>query len=229
MPAYLQFGLKNTSAKVMNYLYENRSDAGKQLAEPLKIFQGKDAIILAIPRGGLPIGAEVARALKVPLDVALTKKIGHPQHREYAIGAVSLDSIILSETEIVPKAYIEEETARIRQVLQKRQDQYYKDRKPLSLKDKIVIVVDDGIATGNTLMATVQLVSKQAPAEIIVAIPVAPVHAVHMLEALPEIDRVICLATPSNFRAVGQFYLHFFQLPDDEAIRILEDVNSAIH
>ena len=209
----------------MNYLYENRNDAGKQLAEPLKEFQGENTVVLAIPRGGLPIGSEVAMALKAPLDVALTKKIGHPRHREYAVGAVSLDSIILSETEIIPKAYIEEETARIRKVLQKRQDQYYQKRKPLSLKDKVVIVVDDGIATGNTLMATVQLVSQQAPAKIVVAIPVAPVQAIHMLEALPEIDRVICLATPANFRAVGQFYLHFYQVSDEEAIRILEQAN----
>ena len=206
-------------------MYENRTDAGKQLAVPLKDYQGLETVVLAIPRGGLPIGAEVARALKVPLDVALTKKIGHPQHREYAIGAVSLESVILNESEIVPKSYIEEETTRIREELQRRQDQYYKNRKPLSLKNKVVIVVDDGIATGNTLMATVQLVSKQNPSQIIVAIPVAPVQAIHMLEALPEIDRVICLATPSNFRAVGQFYLHFYQVSDEEAIRILELAN----
>ena len=206
-------------------MYENRTDAGKQLAVPLKDYQGLETVVLSIPRGGLPIGAEVARALKVPLDVALTKKIGHPQHREYAIGAVSLESVILNESEIVPKSYIEEETTRIREELQRRQDQYYKNRKPLSLKNKVVIVVDDGIATGNTLMATVQLVSKQNPSQIIVAIPVAPVQAIHMLEALPEIDRVICLATPSNFRAVGQFYLHFYQVSDEEAIRILELAN----
>lgn len=212
---------------MMNYLYENRTDAGKQLAEPLKEYQGMDTVVLAIPRGGLPIGAEVARELKAPLDVALSKKIGHPQHREYAVGAVSLESVILNETESIPKAYIEEETVRIRKELQRRQDQYYKNRKPLSLKDKVVIVVDDGIATGNTLIATVQLVSKQAPAKIIAAIPVAPAQAVHMLEALPEIDRVICLATPSNFRAVGQFYLHFYQVSDEEAIRILDQLKSA--
>ncbi len=206
-------------------MYENRTDAGKQLAVPLKDYKGLETVVLSIPRGGLPIGAEVARALKVPLDVALTKKIGHPQHREYAIGAVSLESVILNESEIVPKSYIEEETTRIREELQRRQDQYYKNRKPLSLKNKVVIVVDDGIATGNTLMATVQLVSKQNPSQIIVAIPVAPVQAIHMLEALPEIDRVICLATPSNFRAVGQFYLHFYQVSDEEAIRILELAN----
>ena len=212
----------------MNYLYENRTDAGKQLVEPLREYQGQDVVILAIPRGGLPIGAEIAPALQAPLDVALTKKIGHPQHREYAIGAVSLESVILSETEIIPKSYIDEEVDRIRKVLQKRQDQYYQNRRPMSLKGKIVIVVDDGIATGNTLRATVQLVSKQQPAQIIVAIPVAPSLAIHMLEAMVEVDRVVCLATPSNFRAVGQFYLHFYQVSDEEAIRILDQVNAII-
>ena len=212
---------------MMSYLYENRTDAGKKLVAPLLEYKGQDTVVLAIPRGGLPIGAEVARALKVPLDVALSKKIGHPQHREYAIGAVSLVSVILSESEVVPKAYIEEETARIRKELQRRQDQYYKSRRPLPLKNKVVIVVDDGIATGNTLMATVQLVSKQNPSKIVVAIPVAPAQAIHVLEALPEIDRVICLATPFDFRAVGQFYLHFYQVSDEEAIRILDEVNRA--
>ncbi|MDX1315597.1 MAG: phosphoribosyltransferase family protein, partial [Eudoraea sp.] len=208
--------------------YQNRNDAGKQLAEALGEYQGQDTVILAIPRGGLPIGAEVATALKAPLDVALTKKIGHPLHREYAIGAVSLESVILSETESIPKAYIEEETARIQEVLRERQDQYYQNRKPMSLRGKVVIVVDDGIATGNTLRATVQLVSKQKPDKIIVAIPVAPPQAIHMLEAQAEVDRVICLATPYNFRAVGQFYLHFYQVSDEEAIRILEEANREI-
>jgi predicted phosphoribosyltransferase len=209
----------------MGYLFENRTDAGKQLSEPLKEFRGQDIVVLAIPRGGLPVGAEVAKALKAPMDVVLTKKIGHPYQREYAIGAVSLESVIVSDPGTIPRAYIEEETARIREVLQKRQDQYYKNRRPLSLKDKVVIVVDDGIATGNTLRATVQLVAKQIPSKIIVAIPVAPSQAVHMLEALPEVDRVICLATPMNFQAVGQFYLHFYQVSDEEAIRILEESN----
>ncbi|MCE2613017.1 phosphoribosyltransferase [Flavobacteriaceae bacterium D16] len=212
----------------MGYLYENRTDAGKQLAKQMISYQGRDVVVLAIPRGGLPIGAEVARILKAPLDVALSKKIGHPYNREYALGAVSLESMVISDTETIPKAYIEEETARIRETLRKRQDQYYKNRKPVPLRDKLVIVVDDGIATGNTLMATVQLVAKQSPAKIIVGIPVAPRQAVRMLDALPEVDKVICLATPSDFRAVGQFYLHFYQVSDEEAIRILDEVNSAI-
>ncbi len=212
----------------MGYLYENRTDAGKQLAEQLRSFIGQDVVVLAIPRGGLPVGAEVAQVLKAPLDVVLTKKIGHPHHREYAIGAVSMDGVILGDTETIPEAYIVEETARIREVLKERHSQYYRDRRPIPLKNKIVIVVDDGIATGNTLMATVQLVAKQEPSRIVVGIPVAPRSAVQNLENMPEVDEVVCLATPLNFMAVGQFYLHFYQVSDKEAIKILESTNQAI-
>ena len=211
----------------MNYLYENRTDAGKQLAEQLRPFIGQDVVVLAIPRGGLPIGAEVAQVLKAPLDVVLTKKIGHPHHKEYAIGAVSMDGVILSDTDTISENYIIEETARIREVLKERHRQYYKNRRPVDLKDKIVIVVDDGIATGNTLMATVQLVAKQNPSRIIVGIPVAPRSAVQNLESMPQVDEVVCLATPLNFMAVGQFYLHFYQVSDKEAIKILEGADKA--
>ncbi|MBT8210150.1 MAG: phosphoribosyltransferase [Eudoraea sp.] len=208
-------------------MYENRTDAGKQLAEQLRPFIGQDIVVLAIPRGGLPVGAEVAAVLNAPLDVVLTKKIGHPHHKEYAIGAVSMDGVILSDTETIPEDYIIEETARIREVLRARHGQYYRNRNPLPLKDKVVIIVDDGIATGNTLIATVQLVAKQKPSRIIVGIPVAPRSAVQRLEAMPEVDEVVCLATPLNFMAVGQFYLHFYQVSDKEAITILEGADKA--
>ena len=211
----------------MGYLYENRTDAGKQLAEQLRSITGQDIVVLAIPRGGLPVGAEVAKVLNAPLDVVLTKKIGHPHHREYAIGAVSMDGVILSDTRTIPETYIVEETARIREVLQERHSQYYRNRSPLPLKNKTVIVVDDGIATGNTLMATVQLVAKQRPSRIVVGIPVAPRSAVQNLEAMSEVDEVVCLATPYNFMAVGQFYLHFYQVSDKEAIKILEGTDTA--
>ena len=209
----------------MGYLYENRTDAGKQLAEQLRSYVGQDVVVLAIPRGGLPVGTEVAQLLKAPMDVVLTKKIGHPHHREYAIGAVSMDGVILGDTESIPETYIIEETARIREVLRERHAQYYRDREPIPLNGKIVIVVDDGIATGNTLIATVQLVAKQKPARIVVGIPVAPRSSVHVLEKMPEVDEVVCLATPLNFMAVGQFYLHFYQVSDKEAIKILEHAN----
>jgi len=207
-------------------MFKDRIDAGNQLAEKLVQFKNENVVVLAIPRGGLPIGAIVAKTLNAPLDVALTKKIGHPFHKEYAIGAVSLEGIILTDGIEVTQSYIEEETSRIRKKLKERQDQYYKQQSPVNLKNKTVIVVDDGIATGNTLLATVELVSNQEPDEIIVAIPVAPSSAIRRLEVNPNVDEVICLRTPHNFRAVGQFYEEFYQVSDQEAIQLLSEANA---
>ncbi len=206
-------------------MFKDRTEAGMLLAEKLLYFNNKNVAVLAIPRGGLPLGAIVAKALNAPLDVALTKKIGHPYNKEYAIGAVSLDSRILSTAIEASEAYIEEETKKIREVLARRRDQYYKNSQPQDVKDKIVIVVDDGIATGNTILATIELVHKMKPAQIVVAIPVAPTSAIKKLNNSPYVNEVICLQTPYNFRAVGQFYDEFDTVTDEKAIRILEEYN----
>ncbi|MCK5441725.1 MAG: phosphoribosyltransferase [Maribacter sp.] len=204
-------------------MFRDRIDAGLQLAEKLMKFKNENAVVLAIPRGGLPLGAIVAKALKAPLDVVLTKKIGHPFHKEYAIGAVSLEGIILTDAIEIHPNYVEEETARIRKKLKERHDQYYKHRSPEDLKDKVVIIVDDGIATGNTILATMELVDKEKPNKIVVAIPVAPISAIRKLEDTPNVDEVICLQTPHDFQAVGQFYKEFYQVSDQEAIQLLEE------
>ena len=209
-------------------MFKDRIDAGTQLAEKLLAFKSQNVVVLAIPRGGLPLGAIVAKALNAPLDVALTKKIGHPYNKEYAIGAVSLENIILSDAIGVTKGYIEEETVRLRKKLKERHKQYYKNNEPQSLKDKTVIIIDDGIATGNTILVTIELVNMQNPDKIIVAIPVAPPSTVRKLEASPEVDEVICLETPYNFHAVGQVYQEFFQVSDQEALNLLEDSNENI-
>ncbi len=203
-------------------MFEDRIDAGMQLASALTKFEGEDAVVLAVPRGGLPLGSIVAKALQAPMDVVLTKKIGHPYHKEYAIGAVSLEDSILSDAFGVTKSYIRDETIRIRQQLKKRHEAYFKGRAPLELKDKIVVIVDDGIATGNTILVTAQLVKKQQPRQIVVAVPVAPRSAVQKLEAAATIDEVVCLTTPANFHAVGQFYRDFDAVSDQEAIKLLE-------
>ncbi|MBQ0734730.1 phosphoribosyltransferase [Aquimarina celericrescens] len=208
--------------------FRDRIQAGLQLAKELHSYKDKPVVVLAIPRGGLPLGAAVARVLEAPLDVALTKKIGHPYNKEYAIGAVSLNSRILSAALEASEEYIEEETKRIREVLIHRQKQYYKNLKPQNLKDKTVIIVDDGIATGNTILATIELIYQNQPAKIIVAVPVAPATAVEKLKSSAHVDEVICLHTPNNFRAVGQFYDEFNTVTDEEAIRILEECNKAI-
>jgi len=205
-------------------MFKDRNDAGMQLAQKLAAYKDKGVlVILAVPRGGLPLGAIIAKALNTSLDVVLSKKIGHPHNREYAIGAVSLESVILSDAVGIPKSYVEEETKRIREKLQKRYDQYYKNRTPQNVKDKIVIIVDDGIATGNTIKATAELVHAQKPSKTVVAIPVAPKSAIENLQKSPYIDEVVCLQTPSNFLAVGQFYEDFDQVSDEEAISILDE------
>ena len=203
-------------------MFKDRIDAGTQMAEKLLKFKNEKVVVLAIPRGGLPIGAIVAKALNAPLDVALTKKIGHPNHKEYAIGAVSLKDMVLTDSKGVTQGYIIEETKRIRKKLQQRYDQYYNKRSPQNIEDKTVIIVDDGIATGNTLLATIELVSKQSPKKIIVAIPVAPSSALKKLESTAKVDEVICLQVPFNFQAVGQFYDEFGQVSDKEAISTLD-------
>ncbi len=204
-------------------MFEDRTHAGLQLAQKLSHSKLENPVVLAIPRGGLPVASVVAKALNATLDVVLTKKIGHPYQKEYAIGAVSLESEVLTDSIGISKQYISGEIENIRKKLKVRQDQYYKDCQPVKLKDKSVIIIDDGVATGNTILATVDLVKKQGPKKIVVAIPVAPPAAIRNLDRHPNVDEVICLQIPDNFRAVGQFYQKFFQVSDEEAIAILED------
>lgn len=204
-------------------MFTDRIDAGLQLSEALKKYKDEDVVVIAIPRGGLPVAAVVAKALEAPLDIALSKKIGHPQHKEYAIGAVSLENRVLSDVVSVSETYLEEETQRIRTKLRKRQQQYYKDRSPSSLTNKTVILVDDGVATGNTILVTAALVKLQRPKRTIAAIPVAPPSAVDLMRDAPDIDEVVCLLKPHHFYAVGQFYENFGQVSDAEAIALLAE------
>ena len=201
-------------------MFEDREDAGRQLAKKLEKYKKEDVVVLAIPRGGLPLGALVAERLDAPMDVALSKKIGHPFSKEYAIGAVSLEDRILTEAMGVTKAYIEEETIRVRRKLQRRYNQYYKKSQPLNLRGKTVIIVDDGIATGNTILITVALVAKQKPTKIVVGIPVASKSALEKISTAKQNVEIVCLSTPRHFRAVGQFYQYFPQVSDEKAIQI---------
>ncbi len=204
-------------------IFKDRNEAGYLLADKLEKYKKTDAVILAIPRGGVPIAYIIAQTLNLPLEVVLSKKIGHPFHKEYAIGAVTLKSRILSDAAIdVSAAYIEEQTKRIRDLLQKRYEEYYGDKKPLQLKDKTLIIVDDGIATGNTIQSTIKMLHDEKPEKIVVAIPVAPSSAIKKLQGSPFIDEIICLSTPLNFQAVGQFYENFNQVDDIEVNKLLK-------
>lgn len=203
-------------------MFRNRTEAAYLLAGELLKYKGKPVVVMAIPRGGLPLGAIVADALHAPLDVALTKKIGHPFNREYAIGAVSRNQIVLSKPEGISQDYIDSETRRLRKTLEERHRLFHRKKSPVALKGKQVIIIDDGIATGNTLRVTIALIAAEAPDKIIVAIPVAPPEAVARLRDMDEVDEVICLETPRNFHAVGQFYEDFAAVSDEEALAIFE-------
>ncbi len=203
-------------------MYRDRNEAGNLLALKLEKYNKTDAVVLAIPRGGIPLGFIVSEKLNLPLEVVLSKKIGHPLHKEYAIGAVTLKSSILSEaaTDISP-LYIEEETKNIRSLLKKRYKDYYGNRKPLKLKGKILIIVDDGIATGNTMLSIIKMLHDEKPQKIVVAIPVAPHDSIKKLQASPYVDEVICPLVPDYFQAVGQFYQDFDQVEDKEVKQLL--------
>ncbi len=205
-------------------MFKDRFDAGRQLAKALQHYKNRDGVILAVPRGGVEIGYVLARELDLPLEVVLSKKIGHPNQPEFAIGAVSLESRIVNERPDVSEEYIEKETNRLRQLLRERYKSYYGDRQPLSLEDKIVIVVDDGIATGNTLLSTVELVRHHRPRWVVVAIPVAPPDSLRHIEQAKGVDEVVCLLAPRDFYAVGQFYENFDQVEDEEVRRLLKEV-----
>lgn len=208
-------------------MFTNREEAGILVSEKLlKYKANKEAVIVTIPRGGISIGYAIAKKLELPLEIVLSKKIGHPFNKEYAIGAVTLKNSILSDAALeVSQVYIHDETERIRKLLKQRLESYYGDRKPMELKDKIVILVDDGVATGNTMISCIQLIQMQKPLKIIVALPVAPPSAFKKIKAMDEVDETICLSTPINFQAVGQFYEEFNQVDDKEVIELLKKAN----
>ncbi|MFZ2285203.1 MAG: phosphoribosyltransferase family protein [Lutibacter sp.] len=208
-------------------MFTNREKAGNLVAEKLLQYKGnKEAVIVTIPRGGVATGYAIAKKLDLPLEIVLSKKIGHPFNKEYAIGAVTLKNSILSDAALeVSQVYIHDETEQIRKLLKQRHESYYGDRKPMDLKDKIVILVDDGIATGNTMISCIQLIEMQKPSKIIVALPVAPPSAFKKIKEMDEVDEAICLSTPINFQAVGQFYEEFNQVDDKEVIELLKKAN----
>jgi len=207
-------------------LFKDRVEAGQKLAQRLAFLKpkAKAVIVLAVPRGGVVVGAEIAKALGVPLDVYITRKIGAPGNEELAIGAVSSDGTIvldhyLAQATGADDHYIAQETQRQQQEIARRLKLYRGDRPAPILKGKIVILVDDGVATGATTMAALRALRKQDPAELILAVPVGPPDSIERLSQ--EADQVICLATPEPFWAVGRFFLDWSQTSDEEVIDLL--------
>jgi len=202
-----------------NEILQDRKEAGILLSEKLEKYHKTDAIILAVPRGGVPIGYEISKNLHLPLDIILSKKIGHPLNKEFAIGAVSLESTFIDNHPEIPKEYIEREIINLREALQDKYNLYMGNRKPADVKGKIVIVVDDGIATGNTLLASIAMLRKSKPKKIVVAVPVVPYDTVEIFKQ--KTDEFIYLIASKDFRGVGGFYEDFDQVNDDEVIRML--------
>ena len=208
-------------------LFRDRKDAGEKLAARLLSEGIAYDLVLAIPRGGLPLGEIIARKLSLPLDVVLTKKIGARFNKEYAIGALSLKGRILEpQASDSDPGYIESETRRIRKLLEERDAKYHQRAKRHELKGKKVILVDDGIATGSTMLATVDLIHNEGALKITLAIPVAPPSAIERLVSSPHVDHVVCLQQPKQFYAIGQFYENFGQVSDEEAVSILENTGA---
>jgi len=211
-------------------LFRDRHEAGKLLAQNLLDLKGNpNAIVLGIPRGGVVVAYEVAKTLGLPLDVFVARKIGAPGNPELAIGAVASDgTVVLDELSIslmgVPKQYIEKETERQKEEIRKRLQAYRGGREGYSLQGKIVILVDDGVATGATIIASLRAIKASNPSQTILAVPVAPPDTVEKLRR--EADKVICLYTPSPFWAVGAFYVNFEQISDEEVQALLAELAS---
>lgn len=204
-------------------MFKDRTQAGKLLAAKLAKYKSKAGIILAVPRGGIPVAYQVARELGFPLEVALTKKIGHPNHKEYAIGAASLTDYFVIPHPDVSQAYIEEELLAIKARLTEMRQKFMGDHEPEKLEGKTIILIDDGAATGNTLLETMGVIKKGKPDKTVIAVPVASANAISKLKK--EADDVIVILVPEEFYGIGAFYQNFKEVGDDEVIFYLEKLN----
>lgn len=205
-------------------MYSDRIQAGHVLAGALQKFQHENVLLLAVPRGGIPVAYEVAREYHFPLDLLLTKKIGHPTNPEYAIGAVSLTDSIIAPHQGVTEDYIKEETASIRTQLRDMYTKFMGDKEPEKLNGKTIIIIDDGVATGNTLIGTIKMLKKENPQKIIIAVPVATLKAVNKLSTV--VNQVICPQIPYGFTGVSSYYENFSQVTDEEALFFLNQLKT---
>lgn len=216
----------------MSTMFANRIEAGRTLAEQFHDLRGRDdVIVLALPRGGVPVAAEVARAINAPLDILLVRKIGVPWQPELAMGAICRgastpagdDELVLDHDIIahmqVPADQVEDAILKEREVLRQREERYRGSRPAPSLRDKTVLLIDDGLATGTTMRVAITAVKRQQPAQVLVGVPVGSPDRVPAIGRL--VDRIECISQPRRFMAVGQFYDDFRPTTDDEVIAAL--------
>jgi predicted phosphoribosyltransferase len=206
-------------------LFKDREEAGKKLAQALDKFVGRQAVVLGMPRGGVVVATEVAQALDAPLDIVVTRKIGAPGEPEFALGAVTQEEEVIVDRQAAESVgataeYLREEARKKKSEVRERMRSLRGDLPYPNLEGKIVIIVDDGIATGNSMRAAVQSVRRRGPKEVVVAVPVGPSEVV--AEIAREGAQVVCLEQPSFFFAIGQFYNNFEQVDDSEVRRLLE-------
>ena len=210
--------------------FEDRKDAGRQLAERLARYGDENPIILALPRGGVPVGYEIARALQAPLDIFIARKLGAPGRRELGIGAVAQGGVrVLNERIVqalgVREEYIERVTAKETAEIERRLRLLRGDRPEPEVRGRTVILVDDGLATGVTAWAAILALSWQAPRRLVLAVPVCASQTIETIRS--EVDELICLKVPSDLMAIGFWYLNFEQVPDEEVIKLLNAARRA--
>jgi predicted phosphoribosyltransferase len=205
--------------------FPNRAEAGRQLAEKLIAYRGHaDAIVLGLPRGGVPVAHEVATSLGLPLDVFVVRKLGVPGYEELAMGAIASGDVLVLNDDVMralpnAEALLEAVRAREKVELQRREIRYRQGRPALDLKGRVVILVDDGLATGATMRAATAALRKQGVGKIVVAVPVGAPETCHEIQAVA--DETICAITPTFFHGVGQFYEDFSQTSDEEVRELL--------
>ena len=205
--------------------FSDRVEAGKRLTSAMRDFAGKNGIVLAIPRGGVVVGYEIAKALNLPLDVIIPRKIGAPANPELAIGAMTEDGTIILDDNLitylgVQRDYIKAESERQKHEIERRLKLYRQNEPYPSLKGLDVVIVDDGIATGSTMKAALASVKNRGASTVTVAVPVGPPSTIKELKK--QAARVVCLYTPEYFQAIGQFYTDFNQTTDEEVIQLLK-------
>lgn len=206
--------------------FRNRQEAGRALAQALEAYRDRgDVVVLALPRGGVPVGYEVARALGAELDLMLVRKLGFPGQEELAMGAIATGGVQVLNEEVVrqasiPPQVIERVAQQERRELERRQQAYRGDRPLPQIAGRCVILVDDGLATGSTMRAAVRALRQQGPGRVVVAVPVAPPETCQVLRQ--EVDEVVCLMTPRAFGGVGRWYEDFSQISDEEVRWLLQ-------
>jgi predicted phosphoribosyltransferase len=210
-------------------MFNDRADAGRQLAGALQKFQAWNPLVLALPRGGVVVGAEIARALGCDLEVVLVKKLRAPGSPELALGAVSEGGEVYVNPEVVniteaEEAYVEDEANERLAEIAKQRKLYRAYKPPVPVTGRTAILIDDGLATGATMVAAVQVTALARPQRLVVAVPVSAPEALRMIQAMKQVDETVCLLTPIWFEGVGQFYRDFGQIEDGEVVKILREL-----